>query len=63
MVSSIADTSCIEFKVDVRLAYSTLHVELDTTILMDIVPIPWRERTEVLTIYDIGDIESIRIVA
>ena len=63
MVGSIADTRSIEFKVDVRLSYATLHEELHTAILMDIVTIPRRQRAEILPIHHIGDIEGVIVIA
>ena len=56
MVGGIAYACCVEFKVDIGLSSLTLHKEFDTTILVNIITIPWGECTKVLSIDNVGDV-------
>ena len=63
VVCSVAYPSCIELEVNIGLTSFALHEELDAAVFVDIVPISRRERAEVLTIDNVGDVERLGIIA
>jgi len=63
MMCCVANTSCIELKVDISITDLTLHEELDTAILVHVVTVSRRERTKIFAYDDIVDIESLCIIA